>query len=556
MRYLRNIVRAAAAILLFSSLFSCSGADVGSFAWTTAQGNKLSFGQSASFPKGGENKFSAAYSENSYTLKSPLVVESGYMLAVSMNLMAENLAVTLGFGQNAKKPDKEVRFAAQPGHATFYLRAPDSRTLKNLKVSVKPLSGTIDGKDETALAEIESVALVPGFLGYERMKDSGYRISEGLAIARQDSGSSLWTIELPFSDALKLDGKKILIPALRLRYATASDADIVARAGGKVVIKAASARKEAFVPASVFPKAESAGSISLNVPDSVGLESAYIESVPAEEALWVDPGIVLLQPALAEGQDLAHYRWDLLPNVVIFDFRNYGIQDAYLKRLAFFVEKKGFAGTLAKDAEIATLHGWNAHDYKTEDLAKFFSVAKKTDFTLNAKELWLRDFLVENRLITPQGQEYKGSGGAIISISQESPPYLRHTFLTHESSHAIFFADERYRQYCISLWEGMSQKEKWFWFLYFGWMNYDISSAYLMANEMQAYLIQQPARKAEEYFTKTLVDRLLEKHPELKDPLQGYVDEFGLEFARKASLLDGWLRAEYGFGAGTTFFVR
>ncbi|HWP69156.1 MAG TPA: hypothetical protein VN437_07630, partial [Rectinemataceae bacterium] len=316
MRYLRNIVRATVAIFLFSSLFSCSGADVGSFAWTTAQGNKVSFGQSASFPKGDENKFSAAYSENSYTLKSPLVVEPGYMLAVSLNLMAENLAITLGFGQNAKKPDKEVRFAAQPGHATFYLRAPDSRPLKNLNVSVKPLSGTIDGKDETALAEIESVALVPAFHGYERMNGGGYRISEGLAIARQGSGSSLWTIELPFSDALKLDGKKTLIPALRLRYATASGADIVAQAGVKVVIKAASAKKEALVPASVFPKAESAGAISLSVPDSVGLESAYIESVPAEEALRVDPGIVLLQPALAEGQDLAHYRWDLLPNVI------------------------------------------------------------------------------------------------------------------------------------------------------------------------------------------------------------------------------------------------
>ena len=106
------------------------------------------------------------------------------------------------------------------------------------------------------------------------------------------------------------------------------------------------------------------------------------------------------------------------------------------------------------------------------------------------------------------------------------------------------------------MWNAMSQEEKWFWVLYFGWMHYDIGSAYLMANEMQAYLIQQPARKAEEYFTKTLTERLLEKNPELKASLDAYVGKFGPEFARKAGLLDGWLRAEYGFGAGTTFFVR
>ena len=548
--------RAAAALCLCAGLLSCSGADVASFPWKGAQGKNLGFRQSASFPKGEENKFSAARPENSFLLKAPLTVEPGYMLAVNMKTRAEDLVVALSFGQSAKNPGRRVSFAARPGRTSFYLRAPDSRSLRYLSVAVKSGSGQSGDKDETILAEIESVALIPAFLGYEKSKEGGYRVSEGLSIGRQSGGASLWTIEQPFADLRKSDGKTSLVPALRLKYEASSDADIVVQAETKVVIRAASAKKEALLPASVFPGADKLRSIALTVPDGLAMESVSVESLPEEEARLLDPGVVLLQPALAEDRDLAYSRWDLLPNVVIFDFRNYAVQDSYLKRLAFFVEKKGFAGRLAKDEEIAALHGWNAHDYKTEDLAKFFTAAKKSGFSLNAKELWLRDFLIENRLIAPRGLEYKGLGGAIISISQESPTYLRHTFLTHESSHAIFFADEGYRAYCISMWNAMSQEEKWFWVLYFGWMRYDIGSAYLMANEMQAYLIQQPVRKAEEYFTKTLIERLLEKNPELKAPLEGYVEKFGPEFARKAGLLDGWLRAEYGFGAGTTFFVR
>mgnify|MGYP000928978100 CR=1 FL=1 len=74
-----------------------------------------------------------------------------------------------------------------------------------------------------------------------------------------------------------------------------------------------------------------------------------------------------------QGEEYRWYRWDLLPSVILFDFRNYDIQDAYLKRLAFFVEKRGFVGRLAPNQEIAPLHGWNAHDYKAEDLARFFA---------------------------------------------------------------------------------------------------------------------------------------------------------------------------------------
>ena len=51
------------------------------------------------------------------------------------------------------------------------------------------------------------------------------------------------------------------------------------------------------------------------------------------------------------------FRWSDFPHVLIFDFLNYDVQNRFLKRLAFFVEKAGFRGRLAQDHEIANLHG-------------------------------------------------------------------------------------------------------------------------------------------------------------------------------------------------------
>lgn len=537
------------ALLVFSS---CSDADVASFAWKAADGKSLAFSQQSGFPKGKEGSFTADHARNTFALRKPYAMETGNMLAVRMAIHTDGMVVAFVYGTDAGKNNREVRFAPNSGHATFYLRAPENAALKILSVSVDAGKSRTGGGE--VLAEVESVAVLPAFHGYERLAHDEYRISDGLSLEKKDNGM-LWTIEQPFRNLRLKDANKAdLTPVLVLKYAAPADADIVIRSGVKVLVKCASVRKGFSIPASVFAKGGE--SISLLVPDSVQIEAAYADSVPPEAATLVDPGVVLLAPAPPEGQDFAFYRWDLLPNVLMFDFRSYETQDAYLKRLAFFVEKQGFAGRLAKDEEIASLHGWNAHDYKAEDLAAFFSEAKKTDFPLSEKEKSLRDLLVTQKIIAGNGQGYKGLGGAIIAISRESAPYLRHMFLTHESTHAVFFTDESYRRYCISLWNDMSPKEKWFWSLYFGWMNYDTGSAYLMANEMQAYLLQQPVYRAEEYFQKTLVERLLEHHPELEKPLQDYMAEFGPEFARKAALLEKWLKEHYGFGAGMTFFVR
>ncbi|GHV83297.1 hypothetical protein AGMMS50212_06370 [Spirochaetia bacterium] len=94
--------------------------------------------------------------------------------------------------------------------------------------------------------------------------------------------------------------------------------------------------------------------------------------------LNADPRVILNYPKeLWRNKDYEYFAWDIFPSVLIFDTINYDVQDRLFKRLAFFSEKKGFRGRLARDEEIASLHGWNAHDYNSKSLVNFFNAVNK-----------------------------------------------------------------------------------------------------------------------------------------------------------------------------------
>ncbi len=551
-------------IILFSAfLSSCGSEGVASFVWTSPDSASLSFTQTENFPEGQENRFSPGREANSYRLTDAISVPEGYMLAAQLSTAKDGLILGFSLGPESKKLRKEVRFAAPKGRLRFYLSLPSGQDLKLLGLSIADPGGAngevsaqtkgqgSEASEVEEWARLESLALLPAFRGFEEGSD-GYRISDGISMENNGLKTRLVTIQNPFAPTGAPES-----PILVLRYNNRSETDIIIEAGTRVLAKPMSVTKEIRIPAAAFAKAQDLAKLQIKVPEEVGLVSAFIESANTEQAHLADPGTLLLGDGPGQGQDYSWYRWDLLPSVIMFDFKSYDIQDAYLKRLAFFVEKKGFVGKLASNQEIAPLHGWNAHDYKAEDLARFFALAEKELFALNPEELKLRDFLIKQGLISKRAGGYGFTeDGVIISISRESPDYLRRTFLTHELSHGIFFADPRYRKTCMDLWQNMAAEEQWFWKLYFGWMNYNTASAYLMANEMQAYLVQQAPKRVEEYFTKTLVDRLLENHPELEEKIAEYMDEYSASFETRARELDAWLRSNYGFGAGTAYFLR
>ncbi|MDR3020364.1 MAG: hypothetical protein LBU66_05620, partial [Treponema sp.] len=104
--------------------------------------------------------------------------------------------------------------------------------------------------------------------------------------------------------------------------------------------------------------------------------------------------IITWQRANWRNTEYELFRWDRFPSILFFDYADYAAQDRMLKRLAFYVEKAGFRGRLAADSEIAHLHGWNAHNYRAEDLARFFQAARDADFPLHSEEHELERILL------------------------------------------------------------------------------------------------------------------------------------------------------------------
>ncbi|MDR0562288.1 MAG: hypothetical protein LBG73_06325 [Spirochaetaceae bacterium] len=203
------------------------------------------------------------------------------------------------------------------------------------------------------------------------------------------------------------------------------------------------------------------------------------------------------------------FRWADFPQILIFDTLNYDMQDRIFKRLAFFVEKAGFRGRLAPNDEIADIHGWNAHDYRPEDLAAFFEKARQTRFMLNWEEGELADILAVAGIIyqNASGQFLPGTG-AVVSISRESPDYLRSRFIVHEGFHGIFFIDEDFRNFSRRRFENLSPEAKRFILSFFDYQHYDVKDQYLVVNEFMAHVLQQSASQAGEYFGKTLASRI------------------------------------------------
>ena len=131
---------------------------------------------------------------------------------------------------------------------------------------------------------------------------------------------------------------------------------------------------------------------------------------------------------------------------MIFDISDYAVHDAYLKRLAFFAEKKGFVGKLMTDTQLHSFHGFNAHDYRAETLAAFFQKAEQERFPLNKSEIQLCDILFHNGIIVRTENGIEAGRGAIVSLSRQSPQSLRYRFITHECLHGIYFINEDFRK--------------------------------------------------------------------------------------------------------------
>ena len=149
------------------------------------------------------------------------------------------------------------------------------------------------------------------------------------------------------------------------------------------------------------------------------------------------------------------------------------------------------------------MHGYNAHDYSAESMAKFFNAAVDLHFRLNTEEELLKKILIVNGFFEVEGDYVRANEGGLVSISRETPDWSRKNLLAHEGWHTIFFRDEEFRNFVAAVYGTIDYDSRQFLIDYFRSqpsLGYDTGDEYLMHNEFMAYIMQQPISEVSKYF--------------------------------------------------------
>ena len=284
-------------------------------------------------------------------------------------------------------------------------------------------------------------------------------------------------------------------------------------------------------------------------------------SIAGDEVLdpvRTDPGLILnYKTSQWRTADYELFEWDRFPQILFFDTRNYEVQDKLFRRMAFFVEKQGYKGRLLTNEELGDMHGYNAHDYSAESMARFFNKATEIGFQLNEEELLLKRILIHNKLFESDGLYVKANEGGLVSISRETPLWSRTNLLAHEGWHTIFFRDAEFRNFVSAVYYTFDPTSLEFLIDYFKSqpsLGYDINDEYLMHNEFMAYIMQQKLSEVSKYFVH-LANRgtVIDFTPELA----AYVRKTeGRGFEDAANALNDFVFDKYGIVCGNIALVN
>lgn len=273
--------------------------------------------------------------------------------------------------------------------------------------------------------------------------------------------------------------------------------------------------------------------------------------------IQTDPGLILHYPVSSwRVPEYELFKWDRFDNILFFDTKNYDIQDRFFRRMAYFVEKKGYKGKLISDEELQGKHGYNAHDYSASSMANFFNKAVDEDFKLLPEELVLKEILIANGLFETDGNKVIANEGGLVSISQETLPGTRYNLLAHEGWHTLFFQDQDFRNYVSAVYYTMDPDTRDFLIDYFKSqpsLGYDTDDEYLMHNEFMAYIMQSPLSGVAEYFVNHANWNSVVKYT---PKLAAYVRKTnGRGFEDAAIALNNFVYDKYGVVAGNIGIV-
>ncbi|MGO9310628.1 MAG: hypothetical protein ACLQDL_16600 [Spirochaetia bacterium] len=474
-----------AAALLFSA--GCSS-KFQAFPFQGPGSSRTDIWQSPRVSRDREARFQPAPGELSspeYHLASPIVVSSpGEAFGFSYASDVGPISLTI-FSDKARVLNSFPLPATSGTTLRYLLPLETGSRIWGYQLSASPKAdsastvsarGTMTLHGAGILPSVHGFAIEPGILtvdgSVEVLSASAGATSARLTEAsRAEMGGGIWLLRLTLGDGA---------------------------AGGRIVFSEPGGRSAVFEvdPASTPPWLDFARGAMPFVPRDAQftgtLRSFEILKVRADAPIPADPGQILSWDQSSwRKPDFELFAWSRFPRVLILDMASYQVQDAFFKRLAFFVEKAGHAGTLESFAALARQHGYNAHDYRAEDLARFFNAAEKDPSGLSAEESALAGILEANGVVRKTSDGYSAGDGCVLSISRSSSPLLRSLLLTHESFHGLFFTTPAFREAAETEWSALSADEQALWLDYLGARSYNTTDHYLVVNEFQSYLLQQ-----------------------------------------------------------------
>jgi hypothetical protein len=465
-------------VLLVVSVAACSSR-FESFAFKTAEGASVEIWQSARVARDRETRFSPSTAQLTspvYNLsKSATISARGQAFAISYTSSIPSATLTLFSDRN--KVLSTAKLPATSGNALRYLVPLSAGTHLwgwQLSAANDSAQGTL------VLADTGTSAWVHGFL----IGANALTVDGSVEVLSASAGAV--SARIPGSTRDEMAGGIWMITLIPQEGA----------AGARIVFSNADGRTATFDvnPASTPARLDFARGSMPFLPTRIDyagtLAGLSISRIGADAPLPADPGLVLTwDRASWRKPDFEVFSWGRFPQVLILDTATYELQDALFKRIAFYVEKAGHAGRVESAAALAALHGYNAHDYRAEDLARFFTAAEPEG--LSAEERALEQLLADNGVIAKTGSGWAPGEGSILSISRSAAPLLRDLLLTHECFHGIFFSLPAFRDATEALWASLSSVEQQVWLDYLGAHAYDTTDHYLVVNEFQSYLLQQ-----------------------------------------------------------------
>lgn len=205
--------------------------------------------------------------------------------------------------------------------------------------------------------------------------------------------------------------------------------------------------------------------------------------------------------------------------ILVIEFPNLDTQGETLNRVAAFLEKaRGRRDRVLNDEELRALIRssrdtsatfYLGHDYRSDGLARFFTLAGRQGIGLNRAEQRLLQLLIDVGMLQPSGTGALAAqgDGALVSYSAVQPrsggkggvavdATRRLSILSHELSHGRYYTDATYRQHCAFFWRDvLTSEERGVWKKYLASQDYNTADEDLMINETQALLMHTPDRR-------------------------------------------------------------